>query len=262
MAARSIGSVTLSFGLISIPAKIYTAVSSAKEISFNLIDKATGSRVKQQYVRATDGTTVVAREDMVKGYEFAKDQFVTFTNEEIKALDEIGTKAIEVEQVVPFASIDPLYLDSTYYLIPDKAVAKQYALFVEALGENAAIGRWANRGRGHVVAIRSIQGRLAMQVLHFNSDVRDIADYEVPAPASAVKPAELALAKQLIGSLTAGTFDPTAFKDEHQARLQTAIEAKMSGKPMTVEAASNDAEEPADLMAALQASLATTAKAA
>lgn len=261
MAARAIGTVTLSFGLISIPAKIYSAVQSTKEISFNLIDKATGSRVKQQYVRATDGTTVVGRDEMVKGYEYAKDQYAIFTAEEMKSLDEIGTKAVEINEFVPFTSINPLYLDNTYYLIPEKAVAKQYALFVQALAETgrAGIGRWANRGRGHVVAIRSVDGVLAMQLLHFDSDVRKTEDYEVPAPSQAVKPAELALARQLIDQSAVASYDPAAYKDEHQARLQTAIEAKLSGTPIVTTEATVEASEPVDLMAALQASLAAKA---
>ena len=254
MAIRAIGTVSVSFGLVSIPVKVYSAVASSKEISFNLLDKETGSRVKQQYVRATDGVTVVERADMVKGYEYAKDQYLQFTNEEIKALDEIGTKSIEIEQVVPFSSIDPLYLSTTYYLIPEKAVAKQYALFVQTLGDNAAIGRWVNRGRGHVVAIRALEGRFAMQVLNFESDVRKVEDYEVPAPANAIKPAELNLANQLLASMMAPTFDPSSFKDEHQARLQAAIEARMSGVAIPVEADAPASKE-VDLMAALEASL-------
>src|SRR5271157_2684316 len=112
MAARAIGTVTLSIGLISLPAKVYSAIESGKEISFNLIDKATGSRVKQQYVRASDMTTVVDKDSMVKGYEYAKDQYLIFTKEEIKSLDEIGTKAVEINEFVPFESINPLYLDN------------------------------------------------------------------------------------------------------------------------------------------------------
>lgn len=259
MAARAIGTVTLSFGLISIPAKVYSAIESAKEISFNLIDKASGSRVKQQYVRATDMTTVVDKDNMVKGYEYSKDQYLIFSKEEIKSLDEIGTKAVEITEFVPFDSINPLYLDSTYYLIPDKAAAKPYALFVQALAESgrAGIGTWANRGRGHVVAIRSVDGRLAMQMLHFDSDVRKIEDYEVPAPAVAVKPAELNLARQLIDQQTVAAYNPTAFKDEHQARLQAAIEAKLNGTAIPVSAEAPASKE-VDLMAALQASLSAT----
>jgi len=260
MAIRSIGNVTLSFGLVSIAAKIYSAVQSGKEISFNLIDKATGGRVKQQYVRASDGTTVVGRDEMVKGYEHAKDQYVLFTNEEVKFLDEIGSKAVEINEFVPFDSIDPLYLDSTYYLLPEKTAAKPYALFAQVLAETGrvGIGRWVNRGRSHVVAVRSIEGRLAMQLLHFDSDVRKVADYEVPAFTQVIKPAELNLAKMLIDQQTIAAYNPASYTDEHQARLQAAIDAKVSGVAMPVDA-STPASEPADLMAALQASLAKAA---
>jgi len=132
MAARSIGSLTISFGLVAIPVKLYTATQSANAISFNLLHKDCGSRLKQQYICAKDGS-IVERDDMVKGYEFAKDQYVTFTPEEIKALEEAGTHAVEISEFVPVESIDPVYFDKTYYLAPDKGAARPYGLLTEAL---------------------------------------------------------------------------------------------------------------------------------
>jgi DNA end-binding protein Ku len=147
MAARSIATLTVSFGLVSIPVKLYSATESSRAISFNLLHKDCGSRLKQQYFCVKEEVPV-AREDMVKGYEFAKDQYVVFSPEELKALEEAGTHAAEITEFVPVAAIDPVYFDKAYYLAPDKGGAKPYALFAAALRESGrcALGRWAARG--------------------------------------------------------------------------------------------------------------------
>src|SRR5690606_14498443 len=197
MAARSIGSLTISFGLVAIPVKLYSATQTANAISFNLLHKDCGSRLRQQYVCLKEGK-VVERQDMVKGYEFAKDQYVTFSPEEIKALEEVGTHSVEISEFVPIESIDPVYFDKTYYLAPDKGAAKPYGLLTEALKDSkrCAIGRWAARGKAYLVVLRPIGDVLAMQQLHFASDVRPASEIEVPK--AEVKPAELKLAQQLI----------------------------------------------------------------
>src|SRR5215471_12641994 len=133
-APRSIGSLTVSFGLVAIPVKVYSATQSGSAISFNLLHKTCGSRLKQQYLCQKEGV-VVERDDMAKGYEFSKDQYVLFSPEEIKALEEVGTHAVEISEFVPIESIDPVYFDKTYYLAPDKGAAKPYALLTEALKE-------------------------------------------------------------------------------------------------------------------------------
>src|ERR1700741_3960434 len=164
MAARSIGSLTLSFGLVAIPVKLYSATQSGGAISFNLLHKDCGSRLKQQYTCLKDGS-IVERDDMVKGYEFAKGQYVPFTPEEIKALEEAGTHAIEIAEFVPIESIDPVYFDKTYYLAPDKGAAKPYGLLVEALKQagRCGVGHWAARGKAYIVILRPIGDVLAMQ---------------------------------------------------------------------------------------------------
>jgi len=255
MAARSIGSLTVSFGLVAIPVKLYTATQSANAISFNLLHRSDGSRLKQQYVCQKEGV-VVERDEMVKGYEFAKDQYVRFTPEEIKALEEVGTHAVEISEFVPIESIDPVFYDKTYYLAPDKGAAKPYALLTEALKQSrrCGVGRWAARGKGYLVILRPIGDVLAMQQLHYAADVRRASEVEVPKPE--VKPAELKLAQQLIEQQTADKFDPDAYKDEVRARIEAEIEKKVAGKEISV------AETPApgegkviDLMEALRASL-------
>ena len=256
MAARSIGSLTVSFGLVAIPVKLYTATQSANTISFNLLHNKDGSRLKQQYVCQKEGV-VVERDEIVKGYEFAKDQYVRFTPEEIKALEEVGTHAVEISEFVPIESVDPVYYDKTYYLAPDKGATKPYALLTEALKQSGrcAVGRWATRGKGYIVILRPIGDVLAMQQLHYAADVRPASEVEIPKPE--VKPAELKLAQQLIDQQAAAGFDPTAFKDETRARIEAAIEKKVAeGTEISVTERPAEGEgKVIDLMDALRASL-------
>jgi len=257
MAARSIGSLTVSFGLVAIPVKLYTASQSANTISFNLLHKTDGSRLKQQYICQKEGV-VVERDEMVKGYEFAKDQYVQFTSEEIKALEEVGTHSVDIAEFVPIESVDPVYYDKTYYLAPDKGAAKPYALLTEALKQSGrcGVGRWAARGKGYIVILRPIGDVLAMQQLHYATDVRAASEVEVPK--SEVKPTELKLAQQLIDQQTVEKFDPAAFKDEVRARIEAAIQKKVEeGKEISVAEptpAVGDGKV-IDLMEALRASL-------
>jgi DNA end-binding protein Ku len=258
MAARSIGSLTISFGLVAIPVKLYSATQTGNSISFNLLHKDCGSRLRQQYLCIKDDV-VVARDDMVKGYEFAKDQYVTFTPDEIKTLEEVGTHAIEIAEFVPIESIDPVFFDKTYYLAPDKGAAKPYALLTEALKESqrCAVGRWASRGKGHIVVLRPIDNVLSMQQLFYAADVRPVSELEVPQPD--VKAAELKLAKQLIDQQTSSAFDPSAYTDELRGRIQAAIDKKVEGQEISVsEAAPEAGGKVIDLMEALRASLEKT----
>src|SRR3974390_682218 len=164
--ARSIASLTISFGLVAIPVKLYSATVSSERISFNLLRQKDGSRVKQQYVAVNDGK-LVERSEMVKGYEFAKDQYVMFSAEELKALEDATSHAIDIAQFVPLETVDPVYFDGTYYLAPDKGGAKPYALLASALRESklCALGRWAARGKQYIVMIRPVDDGLVMQQL-------------------------------------------------------------------------------------------------
>jgi len=258
MAARSIGSLTISFGLVAIPVKLYSATQSGNAISFNLLHKGCGSRLKQQYICAKDGS-IVERDDMVKGYEFAKDQYVTFAPDEIKALEEAGTHAVEISEFVPVESIDPVYFDKTYYLAPDKGAGRPYGLLTEALkqAQRAAVGRWAARGKAYIVLLRPVGDVLTMQQLHFAADVRSSTEIDVPK--ADVKPAELKLAQQLIDQQTSDKFDPTAYKDELHARIEGAIQKKVEGAEISVsEIAPAGESKVIDLMEALRASLEKT----
>src|ERR1700730_2562374 len=258
MAARSIASLTVSFGLVSIPVKLYSATESSKAISFNMLHKACGSRLKQQYFCVKEEVPV-AREDMVKGYEFAKDQYVTFTPEELKALEEAGTHSADITEFVPIDSIDPVFFDKAYYLAPDKGGAKPYALLARALRESGrcALGRWAARGKQYIVMIRPVGGEnadgLVMQQLLYAAEVRSIKDIDIPK--TDVKDAELKLAQQLIAQQASETFDPAAYSDDVRARVEAAVQKKVEGQEITMTEAPEGGGQVIDLMEALRASL-------
>jgi DNA end-binding protein Ku len=255
MAARSIASLTVSFGLVSIPVKLYSATESSKAISFNLLHKDCGSRLKQQYLCIKDEVPV-AREEMVKGYEFAKDQYVIFAPEELKAMEEAGTQMAEITEFVPIESVDPVYFDKAYYLAPDKGGAKPFALLASALRESkrCALGRWAARGKQYIVMIRPVEDGLVMQQLLYAGEVRSIKEIEIPK--TEVKPAELKLAKQLIEAQASDTFDPSTYTDEVAARIEAAIQKKVEGQEITMtQAREGGGAQVIDLMEALRASL-------
>jgi DNA end-binding protein Ku len=257
-APRSIGSLTISFGLVAIPVKLYTATQSAGQISFNLLHKACGSRLKQQYVCLKDGQ-IVERDDMVKGYEFAKDQYVAFTPEEIKALDEVGTHSVEISEFVPIESVDPVYFDKTYYLAPDKGAAKPYTLLTEALKESkrCAVGRWATKGKAYIVMLRPVGDVLTMQQLRFASEVRPANEIDVAK--TDVKAGEMKLARQLIDQQQAETFDPSDYVDEVRGRIEAAIQKKVEGQEISIsEGPAPSTGKVIDLMEALRASLEKT----
>jgi DNA end-binding protein Ku len=258
MAARSIASLTVSFGLVSIPVKLYSATEASRAISFNLLHKACGSRLKQQYMCVKEEVPV-AREDMVKGYEFAKDQYVMFTPEELKALEEAGTQSADISEFVPIGSIDPVFFDKAYYLAPDKGGAKPYALLARALRASGrcALGRWAARGKQYIVMIRPAGGEeadgLVMQQLLYGAEVRSIKDVDIPR--TEVKDAELKLAQQLIEQQASDRFDPGAYSDEVRARIEAAVQKKVEGQEITLAAAPEAGGQVIDLMEALRASL-------
>jgi len=255
MAARSIASLTVSFGLVSIPVKLYSATEASRVISFNLLHKTCGSRLKQQYLCIKEEVPV-ARDDMVKGYEFAKDQYVIFSPEELKAMEEVGTHMAEITEFVPIEAIDPVYFDKAYYLAPDKGGAKPFALLASALRESkrCALGRWAARGKQYIVMIRPVEDGLVMQQLLYAGEVRAIKDLEIPK--TEVKDAELKLAKQLIEQQASDTFDPTAYTDTVSARIEAAVQKKVEGQEITLaEAPEGGGAQVIDLMEALRASL-------
>ncbi len=255
MAARALASLTISFGMVSIPVKLYTATQAQAGVSFNLLHRDCGSRLRQQYLCAREGV-VVERSDMVKGYEFVKDQYVTFTPDELKELEEKGTQTIEINEFVPASSIDPLYYDKAYFLGPDKGGAKPYALLAESMRQTGktAVGRYAARGKQYIVQLRAIPGGLVMQQLLYAPEVRTMAD--IPIETTAVRDGELALAKQLIAQISAEQFDPTQYEDDVRKRIEAAVQKKVDGEQISI---SPSVQAPGaqviDLMEALRASL-------
>lgn len=232
--SRAFASLTLSFGLVSIPVDVYSASVASSRISFNLLHAKDGARVKQQYICALDGE-IVERSDMVKGFEFEKGKYVRFKPEEIKALEEAGSDAVGIFQFVPIETVDPVYYDKTYLLSPAKYGDKPYALLREALAETkrCAVGRWATRGREHIVVIRPMGEGLAMHQLFFQDEVRTVKDLGLK-DAPEITAAELKLARTLIDQQSEKRFDPNEFRDEFRERVEAAIQKKVrSGKEIS-----------------------------
>jgi DNA end-binding protein Ku len=258
MAARSIADLSLSFGLVSIPVKVYPATQSKDAISFNLLHKACGSRLKQQYICIKE-QVVVERSEMIKGYEFAKDQYVSFNPEELKVLEEKGTHTVDIVGFIPEGAIDPIYFDKAYYLAPDKRGDKPYTLLYEGMRQTnrCALARWAWRGKSYTVQVRpSPEGGLVLQQLLYAKEVRSMKELGVSL--TDVKKPELELAVQLIEQITQDTFDPNEYEDEVMKRIEAAVDAKIEGKEITVsEEPEQGGAQVIDLMEALRQSLAS-----
>jgi len=254
--ARAIASLTISFGLVAIPVKLFSAAVASEHISFHLLRQKDGSRVKQQYVAVKDGK-LVERSALAKGYEFAKDQFVLFSPDELKELEDATTHSIDIGQFVPLESVDPIYFAGTYYLAPDKGGAKPYSLLAAALRktQQCAVGRWIARGKEHIVVVRPVGDGMAMHQLYFRAEVRTIEDLGLEA--TAVSDAELKLAVQLIEHLAAKRFDPQEYHDEFRGRVEAAIQRKVAGKEVALAEApvTKASSNVVDLMEALRASL-------
>lgn len=259
MAARPLGSASIAFGLVSIPVKLYSAAESAATVRFNQIDRRDGGRIKQQLISSNSGE-IVPREEIVKGYEFAKGQYVLFSPEELKALDVAATYMIDIDQFLPDGSVDRIYFDKAYYLGPDKGGARAYHLLAEALRSTGriAVGRYAARGRMHLVLVRPKDKGLLLEQLHYADEVRAFS--EVPLEEVEVKDAELQLAKQLIDQAASETFEPTAYRDEVRDQMMAMIQRKIEGEDISVAPTEKPERKIIDIMEALKASLNATDK--
>lgn len=261
MAARSIASLSVSFGLVSIPVKVYSATESKSSVTFNLLHKGCGSRLRQQYICQREDV-VVDRTDMVKGYEFEKDRYVTFTPDELKALEDAAQHTIDIIAFMPVKAVDPIYYDKAYFLGPDKRGAKPYTLLSEAMRQTGtcALAKWVWKGKQYMVQIRVGDEGLILQQLLYADEVRSMADLHVER--MEVQPAELALAEQLIGQNTVEGYDPSAYTDEEKQRLLEQIDKKIAGKKITVapQAPETEGGEVIDLMDALRNSLSSAKK--
>jgi DNA end-binding protein Ku len=255
MAARAISSGTISFGLVSIPVKVYTAASS-QTLRFNMLDAQHRQRLKQQYVSARSGE-VVERSQTVRGYEYAKDQYVVLTDEELKALETRSDGTIAIEQFVPIEKVDPIYFEKTSFLGPDKGGQKAYRLLAQALKDKGrvAIGRWNARGRQELVLLRPYGVGLALHALYYADELRSIEDVEIDLSIE-LSDAELNLAGQLIDQLSAEAFDPRKYEDEYRKSVIAAIDRKVAGEEIVSVEPGEKREQIIDLVAALKKSLA------
>ena len=255
MPARAIASGTISFGLVSIPVKLYTATSS-KAVHFSMLHAKDKSRVKQQYTCQTCGE-VVERSDTVRGYEYARDQYVVLTEEELKGLERKSDRSIEIEEFVPIAAVDPVYFEKSNLLGPDKGGAKAYRLLREAMREAGmvAVGRFSTRGRQQLVLIRPYDSGLVLHGLYYADEVRSFADVDL-GDEVALKPGELDLAQQLIAQLTSKAFKPEKYEDEYRQAVLEAVDRKVSGAEVVVAPREEQREQIIDLVAALKKSLA------
>ena len=254
---RPLASGTISFGLVSIPVKLFSATESSAAISFNMLHAKCGGRVKQQYICPRDDNAVVPREEMVKGYEFAKDRYVTFTPDELKALEEKASQQIEIAEFVPTEKIDPVYFDKAYYLGPEKGADRAYRLLAEAMRRSGrtALARYAARGKQYLVQIRALpEGGLVMQNLMYADEIRPFS--EVGVEPGEVKEQELALAKQIIEQISTDEFKPEKYEDDVRKRIQEQIQRKVEGQEIQVDEPVKAPTQIIDLMEALKASLA------
>jgi DNA end-binding protein Ku len=255
MPPRSIGSATISFGLVSVPVNLFSSSESSAAISFNMLHTKCGSRLKQQYLCASEGT-VVEKDEVTKGYEFSKGQYVRFTPEEIKALDEKATNAIDIAEFVPLAAVDRIYLEKVYYLGAGKGGERAYRLLAAALADTgrAALGQYSARGKQYLVLLRPMGDILVMEQLHYHGELKSAE--EVPRPEVTIKDAELALARQLIEQASVEEFRPENYRDTVRDRVLEAIQQKVDGQEITATPAEAPQTKIIDLMDALKASLA------
>lgn len=259
-AIRATGTATVSFGLVSVACKIYSAIQDGGKdpVKFNLLHKGCGSRLSQQYVCQKDGQ-VVSRDQMDKGFEYTKDSYVSFSAAELKSLEEKSSYTIDIEEFIPLEKIDTLYMDKPYFLGPDKGAARAYSLLAEAMRQSgrAAVAHYASRGKAYMVMLRAVTAGIIMQQLRYEDEVRSFKD--VPLDPVESKDAEVALALQLVSTLAKPDFDPSKYKDDVKDRIQKAIQDKIEGKAITVQDEAPKTQI-VDIMAALQASLGMVAQ--
>jgi DNA end-binding protein Ku len=259
MPARALSTATISFGLVSIPVKLYSAAESKAALAFNQIHKKDGSRVKQQLISSRTGE-VVPKEEIVKGYEFAKDQYVLFEPDELKALEAAATHTIDITEFLKAEQIERRYLDKVYYLGTEKGGARAYKLLAQVLVDTGrvALGKYAARGKQYLVMVRPMENGLVMEQLHYPDELRAFS--EVPIEDATVKPAELKLATQLVEQAASDEFKPEIYKDEVRERMLALIQRKVEGEDITVAPTAEPEHKIIDIMEALKASLAAGKK--
>ena len=254
MASRPIGNGNISFGLVSIPVKLFSATRS-RSVSFHLLHAKDQSRIQQKIYCPVDNA-VIDRGELVRGYEFEKGRYVTFTDEELRNLEAHNDHSIEITEFLPLEKVDPLYFEESYYVAPEPNASKAYRLLAEAMAQSGrvAVGRFTMRGKEHIVLIRPFDNGLMLHTMYYADEVRP-ADEVDRAPQEPVKDSELALAKKLIDALTQKKFDPSKYHDTYRERVMAAAEKKVAGQQVAETAPQPRRGQVIDLMAALKASL-------
>jgi len=255
MAARSIGSGTISFGLVSIPIRLFVATHS-ESLSFNMLHQACGTRIKQQ-LYCPHCERVIERSETVKGFEFEKDRYVTFGDEELKALEAEANRSIDIHEFVPLDKVDPIFFEDAHYLGPDKGAEKAYQLLAEAMRHTGkvALAQFVRYGKEHLVLIRPYNGTLVLHTMHYADEVRSAEDIK-PGNDVKVRPNEIELARRLVEQLSAEDFKPEQYKDEYRDRVQAVVQKKVDGEEVTAAEPEQPRAQVIDLMEALKASLA------
>src|SRR5689334_22789038 len=251
---RPFASGSIAFGLVSIPVKLYSATEASERIAFNMIHTECGSRIQQQLFCPKDERTI-SREETSKGYEFAKGQYVLFTEEELKAMEEKATQTIEISEFLPQTAIDPIYFQKANYLAPDKGGDRAYALLSKALQETGrwALAKYAARGKGYLVVIRPLGKGLVMQQLFYPNEIRALEELDLGE--AVIKDNELKMAVQLAEMGAADDFHPENYRDEVADRIRAMIQQKVDGQEITSLLVEEPKAQVIDLMEALKASL-------
>ena len=254
MAARPIGNATISFGLVSIPVRLYVATHS-EQLSFNQIHAECGSRIKQQ-VLCPRCERAVERSELVKGYQFEKDRYVTFTDEELKAVEAEASRNIDIHEFVPLAGVDPLFFEGAHYLGPQPGAEKAYQLLVSAMHDRGtvALAQFVHHGKEHLVLIRPVGDGLVLHTMHYADEVRRFDDVETGGP-QRIKPAEIDLAKKLVDQLSGDAFRPEQYQDAYRDRLREVVDRKIAGEAITTSEPEPARAQVIDLMEALKESL-------
>jgi DNA end-binding protein Ku len=260
MPPHSIGSGTLSFGLVSIPVRMFSSSNSSAGVSFNLLHEKCGGRIKQQQLCPTCNE-IVDRSHLVKGYEFSKDQYVRFTDEELKKLETAANSSIEITEFVPLDQVDPIYFEKTYFLGIDKGGDKAYRLLCDAMKKTGrvALAKFVMRGKENLVLIRPVEDGLMLHTMYFADEVRDFGEID-KGKNVAVKSGELDLAKRLIDELANDKFQPEKYHDEWRGRVLEVVESKVEGKEIVTAEPETQRTQVIDIMDALKQSLEGRAK--
>src|SRR5437016_6344865 len=252
---RPFASGSIAFGLVSIPVKLYSATEATERISFNMIHTECGSRIQQQLFCPKDERTI-SREETSKGYEFAKGQYVLFTEEELKAMEEKATQTIEISEFLPREAIDPIYFQKANYMAPDKGGDRAYTLLAKALQETDrwALAKYAARAKQYLVVIRPLGKGLVMQQLFYPNEIRALDELDLGD--AVIKDNELKMAVQLAEMGPADEFHPENYRDEVAERIKAQIQQKIEGEEITTMDAEQPRAQGIDRMEALKASLA------